>query len=107
MVDLLAGKAASAGCEAPGKVQVVRAQALFVSTLQSSESPAPDQVRRAVATTLRRRGRQECAAQTAGEYGEHPETAAARMTWALAMVRTVYQSPRRRPRTLLSLARAC
>jgi len=73
--------------------EVLRAEALFASILQSSESPSPDQVRRAVATTLRRLGARGCAAQLAGECGEHPDIAAARMTWALATIRTVYRTP--------------
>jgi hypothetical protein len=74
----------------PSTVEAARAQALFVSALQSSDSPAPDQVRSAVATTVRRLGTRACAAQVAGEFGDHPDTAAPRMTWALATVRTVY-----------------
>ena len=71
--------------------EALRAEALFASTLQSSESPSPDEVRRAVATTLRRVGTRGCAAQLAGEFGDHPDIAAARMTWALTTIRTVYE----------------
>jgi hypothetical protein len=74
-------------------VEAVRAEALFASSLQSSEGPAADQVRDAVRATLRVLGRRECAARVAGEYGEHPETAVERMNWALAMVRSVYPTP--------------
>ena len=63
--------------------ELVRAEALFASTLQSSESPTADQVRGAVSATLRRLGATGCAALLAGEFGEHPDTAAARMSWAL------------------------
>jgi hypothetical protein len=97
------------GFEMPSRVEAVRAEALFVSTLQSSESPAPNQVRRAVATTMRRLGIGGCAEQMAREFGEHPDTAAARMTWALATIRTVYPpapatipTPARRPLALAS-----
>jgi hypothetical protein len=79
--------------ETYGTSAAIRAEALFVSTLQSSESPSPDQVRRAVATTLQRLGIRGCAAQLAGEFGEHPDTAVARMAWALATIRTAYPSP--------------
>jgi len=75
-------------------VEAVRAEALFVSTVQASEIPAADQVRHAVASTLRVLGVRGCAAQVAGEYGEHPETAAARMCWALATVRVAYPTAR-------------
>jgi hypothetical protein len=78
--------------------EAVRAEALFVSTLQSSDVPAAEQVRRAVATTLRQRGIRGCAAQVAGEFGDHPETAVSRMRWALETVRSVYAN--RRPLAL-------
>jgi len=71
-------------------VEAVRAEALFVSTVQASEVPGADQIRQAVATTLRHLGIRGCATQVAGEYGEHPDTAAARMGWALAAVRVAY-----------------
>jgi hypothetical protein len=79
------------------RIRQLRAEALFASTLQPSESPSPDQVRRAVATTLRRLGVRGCAGQLAGEFGDHPDTAAARMTWALAMIRAVYPTPSMMP----------
>jgi hypothetical protein len=71
-------------------VEVVRAEALFASSLQSTERPAADEIRDAVTATLRRLGRRECAVRVAGEFGEHPETAVGRMNWALDMVRNVY-----------------
>jgi hypothetical protein len=43
--------------------------------------------------TLRRLGIHGCAGQLAGEFGDHPDTAVARMTWALAMIRAVYPAP--------------
>jgi hypothetical protein len=70
----------------------VRAEALFVSSLQGSSSPSADEVRDAVKVTLRRFGMRGCAAHVAGEFGEHPETAVRRMGWALATVGTVYPS---------------
>lgn len=79
----------------PNSFEAVRAEALFVSTLQSSELPAADKVRRAVATTLRQCGIRGCAAQVAGEFGDHPDTAVPRMRWALATVRSVYPIPAR------------
>jgi hypothetical protein len=74
----------------PATFEVVRAEALFASTLQSSESPAPERVRDTVVTTLRQFGIRGCAAQVAGEFGDHPETAVTRMAWALATIRDVY-----------------
>ncbi|GII22941.1 hypothetical protein [Planosporangium mesophilum] len=74
-------------------VESVRAEALFASPLQSSDQPAAPEVLRAVATTLRRFGSRGCAARVAGEFGEHPDTAVHRMTWALEMIRSVYPTP--------------
>jgi hypothetical protein len=71
--------------------EAVRAEALFASTVQSSDLPNDAEVRGAVATTLRRLGIRGCAAEVAGEYGEHPDTACARMAWALATVRRTYR----------------
>jgi hypothetical protein len=90
MARILAMRTAIRGCELPSTLVAVRAEALFVSTLQPSESPTPAEVVRAVATTIRRLGIGGCATQLAREFGDHPETAAARMTWALATIRTVY-----------------
>jgi hypothetical protein len=70
--------------------EAVRAEALFASPVQSSDVPSAVQVRGAVAATLRKLGIRGCAAEVAGEYGEHPETACARMAWALATVRATY-----------------
>jgi hypothetical protein len=78
--------------------EAVRAKALFASTVLSSESPGPDQVVRAVATTLRRLRLRGCAEQVAAEFGDHPDTAVARMAWALATIRTAY--PRSTERSL-------
>jgi hypothetical protein len=66
----------------------LRAEALFASPLQASEHPSTDQVRRAVATTLQRLGTDGCAACLAAEFGDHPDLAATRMTWALTTIHT-------------------
>lgn len=70
--------------------EVIRAEALFASTLQSSQTPAASEVRRVIAATLAQLGTAGCAAQVAGDFGDHPETAVARMRWALATVGVVY-----------------
>jgi hypothetical protein len=51
-------------------------------------------VRDAVARTLRRLGIQGCAAEVAGEFGDHPDSAVERMAWAIAMVRATYPARR-------------
>jgi hypothetical protein len=93
MAEILATKTSLPGGDLAGTFEAVRAEALFVSVLQPSGSPSPDQVRRAVATTLQRLGIRGCAAQVAGEFGDHPDTAAARMSWALTTVTAVYPAP--------------
>jgi hypothetical protein len=93
MAQILDTKRSLPGREMPGTFEAVRAEALFVSALQASGSPSPDQIRRAVATTLRRLGVRGCAAQVAGEFGDHPDTAVARMSWALTTINTVYPAP--------------
>lgn len=70
-------------------LESARAEALFVSLLQPSDQPTADEVRCAVATTLGRWRTTGCAARVAAEFGDHPETAVARMTWALTTVRTI------------------
>jgi hypothetical protein len=78
--------------------EAVRAEALFLSSLQSSERPTAGAVRDAVTTTVRRLGVRGCAAQVADEFGDHPDTAVPRMTWALAMVRAIYPTRSAQPR---------
>jgi hypothetical protein len=97
MAEILATKTSLAGYEMPGTFEAVRAEALFVSTLQPSGAPSPDQIRRAIATTLQRMGVRGCAARVAGEFGDHPDTAVARMSWALATINTVYPAPSMTP----------
>jgi uncharacterized membrane protein len=64
-----------------------RAEALFVSPLQPSDTPSPDEVRRAILASYRAYGGAAgCAARCAAEYGEHPDEAAPRMRWALEQV---------------------
>src|SRR5579875_1984491 len=93
MAEILATNRPLPAGESPGTPETARAGALFLSALQPSGSPTPDQIRRAVTTTLQRLGARGCAAQLAGEFGDHPDTAAARMSWALAAIGTAYPAP--------------
>jgi hypothetical protein len=93
MAETLATKTSLPEYERPGTFEAARAGALFASTLQPSGSPSPGQIRRAVAATLQRLGVRGCAELVAGEFGDHPDTAVARMSWALAMIQTVYLVP--------------
>ena len=90
MAEILAARTSLPGWQRPGTFETFRAEALFVSTLEPSGSPSSEQVRRVVATTLRRLGIGGCAARAAAEFGDHPDTAVARMCWALATIRAVY-----------------
>ncbi len=78
----------SAPCD-PG-VTSLRVSALFASTLQRGDHPGPAQIRRAVAAATRALAGPGCVAAVAQEYGEHPETAVARMRWARAAVAMAY-----------------
>jgi len=71
----------------------VWADALFVSVLQGSDKPDGSQVRKAVAAAVRAYGGRGCAQRVAQEFGDHPETAVARMRWARAMTSEVFVSP--------------
>ena len=66
--------------------RVARAQALFASCLQPSDRPSAQQVATAIDQVMRREPTPDCACALATEYGDHPEEAAARMRWALALV---------------------
>src|SRR5262249_54382345 len=68
----------------------VRAEALFAGDLQPSQYPSIDLVRHCVTTLLRRHGVQWCAARMAQEFGDHPEAAARRMSWALRVIQDCY-----------------
>ena len=68
----------------------VWAGALFASTLQRSDAPRAGQAHAAAATALRAYGRRGCAERAAQEFGDHPETAVARMRWARAVAGEVF-----------------
>jgi hypothetical protein len=59
-----------------------RCEALFASSLQSSQRPSAQAVHAAVSQTLRTLGIEDCADRVAPEFGDHPETAVIRMRWA-------------------------
>ena len=67
-----------------------RAEALFASSLQSSDDPTPTQVRMAIWANLRDRGVRGCAEYVASEFGDHPLDAVSRMSWVLQALRALY-----------------
>jgi hypothetical protein len=77
-------------------VQAARCEALFASSLQISRQPDTQQVRDAVARMIRSHGVLACVARVAQEYGDHPETAVARMRWAREAVSKAYPAGRTR-----------
>jgi hypothetical protein len=79
----------------------VRAEALFASRLQPVDDPSAEQVHDVVTTTLRTLGIRGCAAHMAGEFGDHPDSAAARMRWAKATIRSSYPTRPATPALLL------
>ena len=85
----------------------VWADAVFVSMLQRSEGPSAGQVRDAVAAALRAYGGRGCAERVAQEFGDHPETAVARMRWARAAAGVVVASPAGLRRTVPEDGRGC
>ena len=74
-------------------INTARADALFVSALQRSDEPTASQVRQAVATAVRAFGSRGCVQRVAQEFGDHPETAVARMRWARTLTGHVYHRP--------------
>ena len=74
-------------------ISEVRADALFVSSLQRSDQPSTGQVRSAVAAAVRQFGGRGCIGLVAQEFGEHPELAAARMRWARRLIAGAFGGP--------------
>ena len=61
------------------------ADALFVAALQRSDALSAGQVRQAITAAIGAFGCIGCAERVAQEFGDHPETAAARMRWARSL----------------------
>jgi hypothetical protein len=84
-------------------VQDLAAEALFASDLQPSECPSRKTVEDAVTAMILRHGSDGCAAAVASEFGDHPESAVRRMSWARReLADTMTKQARRRltaPRT--------
>jgi hypothetical protein len=59
-----------------------RAEALFASDRQPSETLTAAEIEAVVQTMVKRLGVRGCAGCVAFEFGDHPEIAQARMDWA-------------------------
>jgi hypothetical protein len=71
-------------------INTVRCEALFASSLQRSEFAATAQVHEAIMLAVRQFGSRGCAARVAQEFGDHPETAVARMRWVQQVVAAIF-----------------
>jgi hypothetical protein len=68
-----------------------RTEALFTSHLSASSTPSRAAVHAAIQHAVcTYGGTRGCAGEVAAAYGEHSDTTAPRMRWALGMVHTVY-----------------
>jgi hypothetical protein len=74
-------------------IHASEADALFVSALQRSDAPSLGQIRQAIAAAIGTFGCVGCAERVAQEFGDHPETAAARMRWARTVADQVFAHP--------------
>ncbi|MBU2664681.1 hypothetical protein KOI35_14350 [Actinoplanes bogorensis] len=80
---------------------VARAEALFTSPLATGSHPSHATAEQAIRHAVRTHGGvRGCAADVAGEYGDHPECAAPRMRWARHVVDELYDAGR--PRWVLA-----
>jgi hypothetical protein len=61
-------------------------RALFASRLQRSDAPGAGAVAEAIRVTVQQLGTDGCTARMAQEFGDHPETAAARMRWVRSLL---------------------
>ncbi|MET0495198.1 MAG: hypothetical protein ABW000_18915 [Actinoplanes sp.] len=65
-----------------GAVQDLAAEALFVSDMQPSDCPTQQAIELTVTAMLLCYGSDGCAAELATAFGDHPEAAMRRMSWA-------------------------
>ena len=71
-------------------IVVARAQAIFNSGLPTDSTPTRSEVTDAVRWAVRAYGgTRACAAEVAYAYGDRPDTAVHRMSWACGVARTV------------------
>ena len=72
-----------------------RRVALFASGLQQSDAPTEAMAAEAITATVRRFGVHGCLDRMAQEFGDHPDTAAARMRWICQLTAQMPAGPQR------------
>jgi hypothetical protein len=77
----------------PRSTRALQADALFASALQRSDEVNVGEIHQAIAVSLDTFGGAGCVGRVAQEFGEHPESAAARMRWALATLAVLDGQP--------------
>jgi hypothetical protein len=78
-----------------GTVTGARHAALFASAVQRSDAPTAAMAEEAITATVRRFGIHGCLSQMAQEFGDHPDTAAARMRWICQLTPQLPARPQR------------
>lgn len=76
---------------ATAMLATARAEALFLAPVCCTDPLTREGATAAIREVVRSHGgTRSCAAHVAAEYGDHPDTAPARMTWALGTVNSLY-----------------
>src|SRR5262252_7362654 len=83
------------GTPARAAVTGARRVALFASGLQRSDAPTAVMAAEAITATVRRFGIHGCLGRMAQEFGDHPDTAAARMRWICQLTAQMPAGPQR------------
>jgi len=83
------------GALARRTVTGARHVALFASGVQRSDAPTAAMAEEAMTATVRRFGIQGCLSRMAQEFGDHPDTAAARMRWICQLTAQMPAWPQR------------
>lgn len=65
----------------------VQCEALFASSLQSTDTVTAEVATAEITRTIQRLGPTGCASRMAQEFGDHPEAAMDRMRWVRQLVR--------------------
>jgi hypothetical protein len=91
---MLAGPAtARPGAPARTAATGARHAALFASGLQRSDAPDAAMTAAAITATIGRLGLHGCLNRMAQEFGDHPDTAAARMRWICQLTAQIPARP--------------